>query len=245
MPKRQRTGLDGLQHFGLTPAQLRGLGARPLEVELIVPLAPHVYPAPALFKKLLLMTPTARRASMREWRAAQLAQLIREEQFSESKTLVRDREPIGLVATVPASAVNRLLRSRHIGYVNVLSIRGRKRRVASTRRPRASERLFSVRALFVLQSEGQRRGMQWVEDRIVLMRARSELEARRRAEVLFRPRSPVMNSYGWFHRWTCEAIVDVCEPTDDKWSPRATEAYYEIRQRRMKREYEWRPGSAV
>jgi hypothetical protein len=88
--------------------------------------------------------------------------------------------------------------------------------------------------------------MQLVEDRIILMQAGSESEARRRAERQFRTEGfPVLNSDGYFRRWAFQHILEVCEPADTEWSPKGTEAYYQIRNRRMKRQYEWHPKSAV
>ena len=87
--------------------------------------------------------------------------------------------------------------------------------------------------------------MQIVEDRIILLEARTESDAKRRAERQCRSDVfPTMNGSGYFWRWGFQGVLDVCESTDRHWMPTGTEAFYEIRNRRMKPAHEWRLRSA-
>ena len=245
MPTNSSPSITGLDEFGLSRSQLPGLGARVVAAEALLRLPPHFHPSPKLFRQLLPLTPAARRESIRTWRKTQLARLIREERLPIHTVLRRGRDPVGISVTVTASALHRLLRSKYVGRVTIKSIQGKRRRAAARALDEATA-LYSVRVLFALQWEQQRYGLQLVEDRIVLMRAKSEAEVRRRADRQFtREGNPVLNSDGHFYRWAYQGIVDVCESSDREWSPKGTEAYYEVRNRRMKAQYEWRPKLAV
>lgn len=246
MAKGSTPSVTGLDKFGLTRSQLRGLGVRIVAAEVILRLPPHFYPSPKLFRQLLPLTPAARRESIRTWRREQLARLTREQRLRVRTVLRRGRDPIGLSVSVTATALHRLLQSRYVGHVTIKSIQGKRSQAVATSRDETTQRLYSVRALFALQWEQQRQGLQLVEDRIVLMRAKSEAEARRRAERQFSKEGhPVLNPDGHFRRWAYQGIVDVFESSDREWSPEGTEAYYEVRNRRMKRQYEWHPKAAV
>jgi Domain of unknown function (DUF4288) len=245
MAKGSTPSVTGLDEFGLSRSQLRSLGVRCVAAEVLLRLPPHFYPSPKLFRQLLPLTPVARRESIRRWRKEQLAQLTREERLPVHTVLRRGRDPIGISVNVTARALHRLLRSKYVGHVTIKSIQGKRPRVIARALDEAT-RLYSVRVLFALQWEQQRHGLQLVEDRIVLMRAKSEAEVRRRADRQFtREGYPVLNADGHFYRWGYQGIVDVCESSDREWSPKGTEAYYEVRNRRMKRRYEWRPKLAV
>jgi hypothetical protein len=240
LAKRSRVTTTGFRERGLTTERLRRIGPRPAKLDVFLHLPPHFYPSPMLFRRLWRLTPAARRNEIHRWRQRQLEHLLLEQRFSGYKVLRRGRDPIGLRVIVPARAVVQLLKSKYAGHITVRSVTGLRPRAAQTRRAAASPRLYGVKALFPLQWEGQRRGMQLVESRIILMFARSEFEARRRVErQCSSDVFPTLNPTGHFYRWAFQGVVDVCESTDRSWAPTGTEAYYEIRNRRMKRAYEW------
>ncbi len=246
MARGSTPSVTGLDEFGLSRSQLRGLGVRSVAAEVYLRLPPHLYPSPKLFRQLLPLTPLTRRELIRTWRKGQLARLTQEQRIPVHTVLRRGRDPIGLSVTLTAKAVYRLLQSRYVGHVTIKSIQGKSSRAVAAARDGTVQRLYSVRVLFALQWERQRRGLQLIEDRIVLMRAKSEAEARRRAERQFRTEgTPVLNTDGHFCRWAYQGLLDVCESTDREWSPRGTEAWYEVRNRRLKRQHEWHPKSAV
>src|SRR5688572_7297185 len=103
-------------------------------------------PAPALFKKLLRLSPSARRESIYRWRTAQLGKLLREQHFSAPEVVHRARDPIGVKVTVRADAVHNLLDSKYVGYISIKAISGRHRRAVQSTRVIREQRLYSVRA---------------------------------------------------------------------------------------------------
>ena len=222
---------------------MAGLGTTSVVADVFLRQPPHLYPSSSLFRRLLLLSPAARLNEIRVWRETQLTKLMREQRLVAQKVLRIRRDPVGVSVAVTAAALSRLSKSKHVGSITIQSVHGKRPRATAAAHRLRGQRLYSVRALFALQWEKQDQGLQLVEDRVVLMQARSEAEAKRRAERQFRyESSPALDPrWGRFRRWGYQGIVDVCESTDEKWSPSGTEAYYEIRNRRMKRQYEWHP----
>ncbi len=237
--------MTGLEEFGLTERQLGRLGSRPVTLEIYLHLPPHVYPSPAMLKKLLHLRPEGRREMVHNWRVEALRKLGSEISLRDYKVVRSGGNPFGLRLTLPASAVRELFRLRHASSICVQRIEGFKRH----RRVRVtgdSARLYAVKGRFAFQWEGQRRGMQLCEERLFLVMAKSERDARRRAGREFRSDTfPALYRSGHFGRWAFEEIVDVCEPIDREFSSKGTEVYYQYKKRRMRRNYEWHPGSAV
>jgi len=83
-----------------------------------------------------------------------------------------------------------------------------------------------------------------VEDRLVLVRAKSEREAEARLSRKWRAYSkPYLNPYGELVRWKLTEIRDVYELFDDEIDPSGTEVYSRIRTRRMRRGDRWMPAT--
>src|SRR6266566_4362313 len=171
MPKRKTPGMTGLEEFGLTERQLGRLGSRPVTLEIYLHLPPHVYPSPAMLKKLLHLRPEGRREMVHNWRVEALRKLGSEISLRDYKVVRSGGNPFGLRLTLPASAVRELFRLRHASSICVQRIEGFKRH----RRVRVtgdSARLYAVKGRFAFQWEGQRRGMQLCEERLFLVMAK-------------------------------------------------------------------------
>ena len=92
-----------------------------------------------------------------------------------------------------------------------------------------------------LQIEGQTKGLQDVEDRIVVVRAYSEDDAVRRLEREWELyAAPYVNTEGLLVRFQMEEILDV-GLLDREIDPAGDEVYSTFSRRRMKPEYEWHP----
>lgn len=229
--------MSGLEEFRLTRRALRELGARSVTVEISIPVSPYVYPSAARFRELLKISPQQRRSLVRQWRVAKHQNLLRELPFRKYKIVRSNSAPIGVRLTVPAHSVQRLFRLRHAESIRIERISGRKRA-----RTLSEERLYAVKAQLAFQLEGQTRGLQLCEERIFLLSARSERDARRRATREFRLEGfPSLTVSGHFHRCHFERILDVCEPIETSFNPAGTEVYYNYRWRRMVRAREWHP----
>jgi hypothetical protein len=98
---------------------------------------------------------------------------------------------------------------------------------------------FSVRASVAIQVEDQTKGLQEIEDRIVLLQAYSFDNAIKRLESEWKTYAePYLNSDGELVRWQLEEIVDVFELIDEI-DPKGTEVWSSLKRRRMKKSYEW------
>jgi hypothetical protein len=147
-----------------------------------------------------------------------------------------------LQVTLPAKEVERLLTLRHAESVWIEKIAGVRRRKADT----TEKSYFAVRAIFAIQIEGQTTGLQTYEDRILLVKAADDKHAIRLAKREFRRyESTYLSSAGTFCRWRFEKIIDVCKTWESSIDPNGTEVYSELRDRRMKPEYEWHPGKTM
>jgi len=228
-----------LERFGLPPAEFRRLGTTPVDIEAHIPMCPDIYPGPARYRKLLAQSPEQRRAGIHAWHVRRYDRLCAELAPYDLETRYFNSDPLAVRLTVPANKVRSVFELACVDHVDILRIKGgpRKRRFK-----RSEPRWFAVKARFVRQFEGETRGMQDYEDRIVLVQARSFKDAERKAMREFRQYDMVsLTTTGPLGRWSFETILDVCETFIDTFDPKGTEVYFEIKQRRMQPEYEWHP----
>jgi hypothetical protein len=102
---------------------------------------------------------------------------------------------------------------------------------------------YAVRARVAIQIEGETEGFQTIEDRIVLVRARSFEDAEERLASEWESYGePFLNSRGERVRWHLEEVVDVYDLLTNKIDPKGTEVYSRLSRRKMKPEFEWHPG---
>jgi len=229
-----------LERFGLTPSEFRRLGARPVDIEVHIPLPPDVYPGPTRYRKLLAKSPEERHAGVRAWRVRQYERLCAKLTPYDIETDYFNGDPIGARVTLPANKVRSIFDLNCADRVNILRIKGgpRKRRFK-----RSDPCWFAVKARFAIQYEGETRGMQEYEDRILLVQARSFKDAERKAMREFRQYGTLsLTTTGHFWRWTFETILDIYETFIDAIDPKGMEVYSEMKKRRMKPEYEWHPS---
>jgi len=232
-----------LEQFGLTPTEFRRLGATPVDLEVHIPLPPDVYPGPARYRKLLAKSPEERRAGVHAWRVRQYERLCAKLTSYDIETHYFNGDPVGVRVTVPANRVRSIFDLNCVDRLKILRIKGgpRRRRVK-----RSDPRWFAVKGRFVMQDEGVTRGMQQYEDRILLVQARSFKDAERKAMREFRQYGYIsQTTTGHFRRWIFETVLDVYKTCEDTIDPKGTEVWSEMKQRRMKPEYEWHPTDST
>jgi hypothetical protein len=226
----------GLREYGLTQKDLDRLGETPVVLEVHSRNSPDVYPSGARFRRLLAKRPEERREAVGRWRTRQHDRLLAVLRPREHETLYFNGDPVGVRVTLPARDVRRVLKQVSVDYVNVLKIRGMSRKRETRRTPG----WFAVKARFAVQIEGQTKGMQTYEERIVLVWASSFAEAERKATREFRRyEAPFLTTSGHFRRSALETILDTYDVGDDAIDPDGTEVFSELKQRRMKSDYEW------
>jgi hypothetical protein len=197
MTAQRQPWIWGLEQFGFSKRSLHALGARPVTVQISIPIAPQVYPSPAQYRRLLELSPQQRRESVRSWRVKEHGRLVRQLPTRDYETIRYNRAPVGVRLVIPASSVQKLFALRNAESVRIEAVAGRKPRVVAANGPR----LYAVKARFVFQVEGQTKGTQLCEERVFALVARSEEHARRRAAAIFRAEeSPSLLVSGRFAR---------------------------------------------
>lgn len=218
-----------LDEFGLTLNQLTSLGS--LKVKL------HVYLRHVDEKSLFRLKPKDRVAKTKAHYELLLAQVKARWNDEPVKVSWNRRQPRGFSASIEARNVHKLLKMPEIGSIWLDEIPGRKRRSL-----KPQEKWFAVRARFAIQVEGQTKGFQSYEDRIVMVRAISFQDAEKRLLPEFQEYgSPYLNPYGCLARWHFEKVLDVYEVGDEKIDPKGVEVFSVLNRRRMKPEYVWEP----
>lgn len=240
MGTRKMISIVGLDRFGLTPGAFRRLGKRPVTVEVEIDNPPYIYPSRAIYRQLIRMSPGERSALARNWRRRRFVAMRREVSCEDAEEIKFNGNPVGLRMRMPAIEVERLRGMRTVATIRVRSIDGYR----ETPAPAGAPRLYAVKGHMTFQFEGQTNGTQLCEERITVLSARSEREARARvSRLMASEEDPFLSTSGHLQRWRFEGISDICECPDSTFDPRGTEVFYTYRNRRVRRESEWHPAS--
>ncbi len=231
-----RVYLLSLADFGLTLRQLVARGRRP--VVLVAELTLHSYLDTRWSRRLIRYPPARRKRELDEWYRRAFERLVRRWPSDRVEPIGDPRAPRWVRSTVAARDLPKVLSLPDVQYVRIESIPG----IRKKRRPR-EKRLFAVEVRLVFQVEGQTRGLQMYEDRVVVVEAFTERQAERRVRRQLKDleEPPYLNADGTMARLYPERTLNVWNTLQSKFDPEGTEVYYRLRDRRMKPEYEWHP----
>lgn len=220
--------LFGLNDFGISLPQLLRLKDRAIEVRMGLRRMNH--------ERLFPYAPEARRRKIEAW-ARRMYRTVRERW--PSRVIHRigpTRYPYGFTSRLAARELRRCLRIPEVDTIWLVRIQGiRKRRLL----PEIG--WYAVKVRSAVQVEGCRRGFQTYEESVYLVKARSDQRARRKIERKFAEQARYLNLRGEQVRWHLEKVLNVDNLIDRDISPEGTEVYWELKKRRMRREYEWHP----
>jgi hypothetical protein len=236
MRRRHLASLSFDKDWGLTARSLDRLGDVPVQINVLI--RPRCDDA-----RLFRLAPRVREATVAARMRSSFQALVRDwpgQAWSRNGPV---RKPWGVIGSVPARSIPRLLRHREVDLVAVREIPGRAIRRRRPERPGIS--WCSVKGRYAVQIEGRSRGLQTFEDRVLLVRAHTEDEARRMAWTEARDyASPYLNSDRYMVRWQLERVLEV----QDVWTrskagpdPRGTEVWSEFNRPRISRGSIWRP----
>lgn len=221
--------VSGLDAFGLSLAALTRLGSRQVQcaVQLIGKTA----------KQLWHHTPKQRDGILRHALARQLTRLRQD--FDDTEFIPRSKnKPSWIDACMPARQVAKVAAKPYVKSVTVDTIEGRR-----PKRVKPTPVWFCVWGVVAIQIEGRSDGFLDLEDRLVIVKARSAADAQRRLESEWRQYAePYLNPEGALVRWQLVSIEDVFEMYDDI-SPDGTEVYSRLRKARLRPEHRWSPTS--
>jgi hypothetical protein len=146
--------------------------------------------------------------------------------------------PQGLRCRLRVSDLDELRALPGVGDIRVRRVEGVRRSA-----PALQDEWFAVRGRVMTQIEGQKKGLQKYEDRILLVRARTYRDAERRALREFEEyaKTLYLNGAGRIVRSKLERIIDVYETDLAELNPKGTEVWSSLHSRRMRTEFEWHP----
>lgn len=226
--KRDSTdnNIHGLEDFGLRSIKaLAALGARKVTV--------GFYWTPPTAKTLLKLHPRERRraATARYWDGIDAIMKL----APEAKL-----KP-GMKLRLSAESLARLPRVKAIGPFVVESIYGmKKQKVRSPQNPRG----FAVHVRLIKETAGQRHGMQFVNEKTLILKAKDESAARSKVERHFLGATwmrPYVEPTGQVVRWRLEKILEVQGVAFDPLEDGVTHAWSTGGRRRMRPGSGWNP----
>lgn len=224
--------ISGLDAFGLVKRDLPRLRSRHARIKIYLTGHP-------LTRKVLSMSPKLRWGYLNAQAARQrLAFMKRFPGFAQPlKDGGAPLERSIIPARVLVRDLSKIANAPTVQSVAILGIEGLRRRPAV-----APLSWHCVRALVAIQVEGQKRGHQTLEDRFVIVKARSMTDAERRLKGKWREYAqPYLNSEGFAARWQLEKVVDVYELVEPDIDPAGTEVYSSLSGRRFKPKFGWNP----
>jgi hypothetical protein len=151
----------------------------------------------------------------------------------------RGRLPWTLQAVVPAREVAGIAAAPGVADVSIQNIKGLRRRLGAG----GCRQLdwYCVWGNVAIQIEGRSRGMVSLEDRLVLLKANDEQDAKKRLRMEWRMYAqPYMNSSGHLVRWQLVRVLDVYQLVDAEINPKGTEVFSRFTEKRMCPAYAWR-----
>lgn len=151
------------------------------------------------------------------------------------------RRPQSVKTRLPLAELTQLLRQEFIGSVTIEAVEGMEPL------PQPDRPFFwCVEARFAIQIENETKGLQAYEDRMLIIMAGSEGQAKAKLATSFAAYAkPYLNPAGLLVRWQFEAFLDVYRAETDSLSGFASdqgvEVFSRLRRRRLRPEAEWHP----
>lgn len=228
--------VSGNEEFGFrSEAEIAHLKSRQITVEVNVGNAPT--------HEIFHLTAKERLTIRAEWYKTHLHRLTGLPLFKQITQTKLTKSHASFTATLKASLLPKLLKEEGILYISLLAVEGRKKR---NPRPQKSLDWYAVKGIYAIQVEGAIKGMQSYEERILLVRAMSFDEAKKKAwKESENYVDPYLNSNGEVVRWQLEKIVDIYWTSIEEFDPNGTEVFSALYQRRMKPAYEWHPRREI
>lgn len=233
MTRLPMKAIANLETWGLTESELGGLAN---EVVVRFTLA---YPG---YEAVVAYPPGERRRKLAALLRAKYQALKAALPPGSFEKLGTHYRPVGIRRRLPAQQLPTLLALAAVEDIWVEKIAG-----LAPKKPVAELKCWSVKARFAVQVEHETTGLQLVEERILLVAALDEEDARQRLLPTFASYAePYLGAGGRLVRWQFEAFLDAYEveagPLAAQLTPEGLEVFSETKSRRLKREFAWLPA---
>lgn len=149
--------------------------------------------------------------------------------------------PTGLTVRLQLSQLPLLLQQTFVGAVTIEAVEGLPFKEAVQ-----EPGFWCIQARFAIQIENETKGMQTYEDRLLVIKALTEAEAKQKLLPSFEAYAePYLNGAGLLVRWQFEAFTDsYCldvQSADAFLSEQGVEVFSTLYKRRLRPEMEWHP----
>ena len=224
--------IRALEQYGLTLDALRKLGKKLITVK--VALKPQCYD-----HRLLKLPHKERMKLFRELKRKSIDRSLLAWPNKDVHLSGHKEFPSSFESMIEANKLADYAKGKIYDFIEIIRIPGLRRRRAKKEKELS---WYAVRARVAIQVEDQTRGLQTIEDRIVILKAYSAKDAVKRLSKEWKDYEvSTMNLDGFLVRWQMEEVTDVYEIIDREIDSKGTEVYSSLHQRRMKPEYEWHP----
>ncbi len=198
-----------------------------------------IHPKYINIKTIYNLSPKDRTAKAAEDKKSKIEKILRLNLFTSYKITGTLGYPSGLKAKMPFLALSKLNKIASIAYIFINKVDKAKRKIS-----KASSEFYCVKMTVVIEIEKRKKGIQTIEDRMVLIKAKSFDDAYRKMEKVKNKKvEPYLNNYGELVRWRIESLDD-CYKTDlhspdDLNNPEGIEVYSKLKGRRLTSDRVW------
>jgi len=188
---------------------------------------------------LIQFEPKERKKRIKEDQQEKFDQLIRTNLFDNYEIIETSKIPRGIKTRIAFSILNDIESLDYVCNIFINKIDG-----ARKKRQKKVLSFYCVKMTVVVEIEGIEDGLQTVEDRLVIIQAKSQEDAYLKLEQKKHEYSvPYLNSDGRFVRWRIESFDDYFEIGINKMNdfndPGGVEVYSKLRSRRLKKGSAW------
>ncbi len=202
----------------------------------------RIYLAYPHYTAVLAYAPAARRREIARILREELGALKRFLQDIPFERIGSAVRPGGAKVNLPLDQAGKLLQETFVGHIWVDAIEGLEKKEPE---PEPEPVFWSIKARFAIQIEAEESGLQKYEDRIMLIRALDEEDARKKLLKAFESYAePYLGATGRLVRWKFETFLDAyctsVHSVDDFSGEAGVEVFSELRNRKLKPEHVWK-----
>lgn len=151
--------------------------------------------------------------------------------------------PTGLAASLPLVQLSLLVQQPFVSGVTIEAIEG-----LTSKEVVLEPSFWCIQARFAIQIENETKGMQKYEDRLLVIKAFTEEEAKQKLLPSFEAYAePYLNSAGLLVRWQFETFIDsYCtdiQSVDAFLSEQGVEVFSTLSNRRLRVGMDWQPNN--